>query len=179
MRDDPIRHRVEDALRVLVGERLWAFGRAHTLWWLHFGERREVPEVRRGEVVGSKTVGAYALHLTCAWRVVGGAANYVGSGDLYLAAGEDPYRDWGTFDWARQGANRADDLVGRLLAKSEPEGLLVESVEVGQAGAFRLVLGEGFMLDVLPNRSVGEYWRLLRPGHREDHFVVAAHGIGS
>ncbi len=165
-------------LDVLVGERLWAFGRAHTLWWLHFGERREVPEMRRGEVVGTKEVGAYALHLQCPWVVADRGGVLVGRGDLFLAPGDDPYAEYGLFDWAPQGANRADVLLAGLLSRWGPGGILVESAEVGWAGAFRLGLEGGLALCVLPEDSVGEQWRFFRPAVEEPHFVVFARGFG-
>jgi hypothetical protein len=58
---------IERALRPLLGLPLWAVGRAASLAWFQFGDRRTVPTFRGG----SKVVGAYALHLDCPWRIVG------------------------------------------------------------------------------------------------------------
>jgi hypothetical protein len=58
---------IERALRPLTGFPLWALGRAASLVWFQFGDRRTVPSLRGGQ----KEVGEYALHLECPWQLVG------------------------------------------------------------------------------------------------------------
>ena len=53
---------IERTLIRLVGQPLWAVGRAGLVWF-QFGQRRVVT-TRQGD---TKEVGAYALHLQCPW----------------------------------------------------------------------------------------------------------------
>ena len=64
-----VKDAIERGLRPLVGLPLWAVGRAGSLKWFQFGDRRTVPALRGG----SKEVGEYALHLDCPWHLVGPA----------------------------------------------------------------------------------------------------------
>jgi hypothetical protein len=61
-----VREQIQNALDVLIGEPLWSSGRAADLEWFHFGQRRTVKGFR-GE---AKEVGAHALHVQCAWRIL-------------------------------------------------------------------------------------------------------------
>src|SRR5438067_2154540 len=54
-------------LQPLVGLSLWAIGRAGTLEWFEFGGPEQATDLH-GETRG---VGAYALHVDCAWRLLG------------------------------------------------------------------------------------------------------------
>jgi len=58
---------IESALRPLRGLPLWAVGRAASLVWFCFGQRRIVRNIR-GE---TREVGEFALHLECPWRLIG------------------------------------------------------------------------------------------------------------
>jgi hypothetical protein len=141
--------------------------------WFSFGERREVT-TRSG---GTKVVGELALHVQCAWRIVRGDVIVVGIGDLWAPADEkiDVPND---FDW-RDVLTRRDRRMARLL-ENETRALLVQEVEVGDAGAMRIVLEDGLALEVFPSDSLdGEYWRLFRPAVDEAHLVVTGRGLES
>jgi hypothetical protein len=165
---------IEKATAVLVGKALWECTRAADLASFALGERREVP-CSRG---GTRTVGEFALHVQCAWRITREDQVLVGSHDLYYPA---DYGDEGReippdFDWDRD-PNRRDKLL-RLLFEDGKRLFVVEAVEVGTAGSLHIALGDGFCLDVFPDDSLNdERWRLFRPGFVEPHFVVTAHGL--
>jgi hypothetical protein len=54
---------IQAQLNRIVSLPLWAIGRAASLLWLQFGERRTVPAWRDG----TKQVGTLALHVDCPW----------------------------------------------------------------------------------------------------------------
>jgi hypothetical protein len=138
--------------------------------WFSFGERREVT-MRTGK----KIVGELSLHIQCAWRIVRGDEIVVGIGDLWAPADEDV--DVPTeFDW-RGRVTRRDRRMARL-PEDETRAFEVQRVDVGDAGAIRIVLEAGLALDVFPSNSLaGERWRLFRPSVDEPHFVVTGNGI--
>lgn len=54
---------------------------------------------------------------------------------------------------------------------------MVERIEVGSAGAFRVILEDGISLEIFPDDSLdGEHWRLFQPDMGEPHFVVSGAG---
>lgn len=62
---------IEAALAPLVGLPLWASGRAGDLQWFQFGAKHAVV-AQSGSAKGTeRTVGDYALHVQCAWRIDG------------------------------------------------------------------------------------------------------------
>jgi hypothetical protein len=56
---------IQQALTPLVGLALRCAGRATNMLWVHFGEMHEVAAYRGG----TKTVGDWAIHVQCAWRL--------------------------------------------------------------------------------------------------------------
>lgn len=56
-------------------------------------------------------------------------------------------------------------------------GNIVERVKGDNEGGARLELADELALDLMPGERNGEYWRFLRPGTNERHFVVSADGI--
>lgn len=55
---------IEQKMLLIVGEQVWAVGRAAAMLWMHIGERRSVPAWGGG----TKEVGKYALHIDCPWH---------------------------------------------------------------------------------------------------------------
>ena len=137
---------IEKALAPLVGLPLWALGRAGSLEWLQFGRPQIIPG-RSGE---SREVGAYALHLDCAWRLLGPDGMI----------------------WASDESERGH-LPAVTAAPVECEAVLADDT-----GGFQLKVKGGVRLLVRPEDTAAEeYWRLLQPGQDAPHSVVGAAGI--
>jgi hypothetical protein len=153
MRHDPAT--IESALAPLVGLPLWASGRAADLQWFQLGAQHLVT-VQHGPTKGTeRTVGDYALHVQCAWRISGPTGIVVASRDRYVPAG-DPDKEPPEWRWDRPGANRCDQRIETWC----------------------LALSHGHALEVFPDDSQdGEHWRLLQPARDADHFVVTGAGI--
>ncbi|MBA3946131.1 MAG: hypothetical protein H0X37_16400 [Herpetosiphonaceae bacterium] len=176
MLPNTFKNQIEHHLKVLIGLPLWNAGRAATIEWFQFGNPRTVPATKGN----TKEVGDYALHIQCAWRLVNNEGVIAGSSDRYFPSGDDPYDDKPDFDWDEQGANRCDERVRAFFDSRTLKPLIVESIQVGLAGAFQLSLGDQVALEVFPDHSLRyEYWRLLRPATEEEHFVVTGLGIES
>jgi hypothetical protein len=122
--------KVRKTLTTLVGLPLWAAGRAFTLEWFQFGDRITVQN-HRGE---PKEVGTYALHVDCAWRLIGPKGIIVGSRDKYYSA-VDPENQPEDFNWDVQGANRCDVLINAFFSKLPRAFKSVTSVELISAAA--------------------------------------------
>ena len=141
--------------------------------WFAFGERR-TGNTHGGRFGNTKEVGEYALHVQCAWRIVCGDDIIVGSRDLYYPADEsaEPSDD---FDWDHE-RTRRDRRIEALFANAR--SFVGRRVDVGNAGALRIDLGDGYVLEVFPQDSLaGEHWRLFRPYRDEPHVVVTGAGI--
>jgi hypothetical protein len=167
-KEDSTKRVIRDATASLVGKALWGCRRAADLAAFQFGEKREVSHPR----VGQTSVGEYALHVQCPWRITRFGCTVVGSSDLYYPAENstsEEYED--EFDWQKYDNRR--DLLIRSLFDNGSKTFVVLSIDVGSAGLITLRLTDDMCLNVFPD-SFGpeEQWRLLRPETGERHFVV-------
>ena len=165
---------IADALSVLNGLPMWAAGRAGPLLWLHFGGTHEfVDRYRANE---AKTVGDYALHIDCPWRIVQRDVVVVGALDRF-SPGDGQEDD--DFDWNHSRDTRWDRRLQQFMERYGTSGPIVRAIEMRGAGAFALRFDDEVSLDVLPNRSTdGEYWRLFEPYRETPHVVVIGDTTG-
>jgi hypothetical protein len=120
----------------------------------------------------------YALNIQCTWRIIGPEGIVVASNDLYFPAGEYPYHDLETFDWAVQGSNRCDERTNLFKKSIADQTLIVLSVEADSLGGLSIYLSEGYSIDIFPADSLGrEYWRFFNRNSTDNHFVVTGEGI--
>jgi hypothetical protein len=175
-----VKEEIEQTLKVLVGMPLWGSHRAADLQVFKFGE--QIPSMTRAtkqRPAKPVVIGEYTLHLQCPWHISQGATIVVGSGDLYYAAGDDPYKDHEDFDWDEQ-PSRRDERIAALVAAWANDPPVVESVESDMVGSLHISLTQQYVLDVFPSDSLeGEHWRLLPNSPKRDHFVVTGRGIES
>lgn len=167
---------IERALAPLVGRPLFDAGRAGAMLWLQFGDHRPGPADERD----ARDVGEYAIHVSCAWRLIGPHGIYVASGDLFTPA--DPTVDPSDFEWDAPGANWCDVRLRAFVAETAGSPRAVSGVSSDEIGSLRLFLGEDFVLDVFPDSSDAahvetEFWRLLQPGTAGAHVVVGSYGL--
>ena len=171
-----MRDEIERAAAPLIGLPMWGAGRAADLLWLQFGARRSAT----GAGPDERDVGEIALHVACPWRLCDAERILVGSGDLLTPA--DAEEDPETFDWDEPGASWLDVRLGELQAADVARPPVVESVAADALGGLRLGLGGGRVLELFPNATptghvTTEFWRLLRPGSGDPHFVVGTFGV--
>ena len=142
---------IEQALAPLVGLPLVSSGYAG-MQWFSFGSLRTIPNHKGG----MREVGEYALHLQCSWRIVANDRVVIGASD-------------------------SAERIKTFFASDYVEPLVVETVQVGAAGAFRLLLSHAHVFEVFPDSSssdeYSEQWRFFQPGKDADHFVVTPLGI--
>jgi len=134
----------------------------------HFGTVRPV---ERG------TVGEYALHVQCAWRIEGAAGIVTGSADLWRPLRPDVDGE----AWNYEDGNLQDALLQEWLGGYDeqtrscvnPDGrLLVEAIGTDDCGGANFTLSGGFRLVLFPEGSGGEDWRLFQPRTDAVHLVV-------
>ena len=160
---------IQKTLTPLVGLPLRCIGRAADLLWVQFGEMRELPD-RRG---GTRSVGEWALHVQCPWRITRPPAILVARGDCFYEADSDEPYDW---DAARE--SRFDRCAAPLNREFESSPPAVEAVVADVVGGFSLRLTGGFIFEAFPDHSTGsdsEHWRFFQPGRDERHFVFPEH----
>lgn len=167
-----MKEKIQQATAPLIGMSLWTAGRAADLAWFHFGQRRLIKDYYGNP----REVGEYALHLQCAWRIVQDETVLVASRDLYYPPGTTEPEFPPDFNWDVQGGNRLDERLKNFFLSAT---LYVVQIEAGCAGALRIFLGSGIVLEVFPDDSFDkEHWRLFRPYLNEAHFVVKGSSAG-
>lgn len=159
-------------LKPLVGLKLSLARRAADLRNFQFGPVRAVPD---------GTVGEYALHIQCPWRLQGPDGIVTGRSDLWEPAEANEAVAWDTWHYDSN-ENLQDRRLGALLGDYDPkarsslnrtEQLVVEAVHAEDCGGATLDLSGGYRLVLFPAGTRAENWRLFRPGADQPHFVVA------
>lgn len=158
-------------LRPLIGLPLSAARRAADLRNFQFGQMRPAD---RG------TVGEYALHIQCPWRIEALEGVVTGRSDLWEPTEVPADFDWHT--WKYDHGNLQDSRLQALLQGCDPQTrsivnttgqLVVEAVEADRFGGAVLSLSGGYRLVLFPAGSAGEDWRIFQPGNDESHFVIS------
>src|SRR5262249_2875946 len=152
-----------ERLQVLDGLPLRRLGRAADMLWAQFGELR--PSV--SPLGRARTVGEWALHVQCSWRLCR-------PGQIALA-----YRDFfydadghALAHWDELGSSLFDLLASRLNDEWANASPRVASVSGDDVGGFSIRFSDAHRLDVFPCASgaQGEHWRLFRPDVDESHY---------
>ena len=169
MTGEDVKVEIEQAAGVLVGQPLLWFGRAADMAMIHFGVERTY--VRNGK---PRTVGDWALHIQCPWRIIRDGEILVGYSDMRVPpVGIDPE----VFD-PDESRTRRDDLTDAFEVHGR-QAHLVTMISATTTADLRLELADGCRLEVLPDFASSEadayeYWRLFQHGPDMPHFVVSA-----
>jgi hypothetical protein len=163
-----------DVFEVLVGLRLTIARRAADMLVLHFGDIRP-------HASGEGTVGAYALHVQCPWRLDGPIDTLTGRDDLWEYAGPGERPSGWTYE---DGLSLQDKRLGEFMGSRDErtrswvnQGVrhFVLSAQQTNLGDVTLELTGGSAIRLFPARSSGEAWRLFAPGSaRHTIFLVAS-----
>jgi hypothetical protein len=110
---------IEARLKCLKQMPLTKAGRAANMAWFSFGKER-VGINRIGE---ARNVSEFALHVQCAWRLVGPSGIIVGHDDMYHPVDKHTPAD---LDGELPEVNRCDERLKTFFA-SHPDGVLMPS----------------------------------------------------
>jgi len=159
---------IQEALTPVVGLPLRCIGRAANMLWLHFGEMRIVP----AHGGGTKTVGDWAIHVQCPWRISQLGRIVIAYHDFYYSPDGDALDDWDTL-----GKSRFDSVAARLCTEFETTSPVVASADPDDVGGFSVRFSRDYRLDVFPADSddSSEHWRVFQPGATSKHFVFREH----
>jgi hypothetical protein len=139
---------------------------------------------------GKGTVGQYALHIQCPWRlVVAQCAWRVSTKNLIVTGAGDwwePAERSDNFDWDEWNEHRVipslqqkelaelfeeyDDATKSWINISDE--LVVQEVESDDYGGLDIHLSGGYRLQAFPEGKSGEQWRLFQPSDKAPHFVM-------
>jgi hypothetical protein len=167
------RIQVQEHLQCLVGLPLSVVHKAADMCVMHFGVVCTNPDK-------GTSIGEYAIHLQCPWRIESSKGILVGDSDLWEPANAAEEIDWDTWHYEKN-ENLRDRLIGELLKgtcavtgspRNETGGLIVEAIEADDFGGVRFSLTGGYVLALFPSGNEGENWRLL-PFPRGPHFVIS------
>jgi hypothetical protein len=166
-----IENQIKQRLGPLLGLRLAIARDAGNMKNFQFGKIRPHPS-------GKGTIGDFALHVQCPWRLVTNDGILTGSADYYEPAVESEEVDVddgrsGNLQLKRLGeVFRTYDQETRSLI-NDADALIVAAIHSDRLGGIVLDFSGGFRLEVFPNGSRGEDWRFFSPKKEDqDHFVV-------
>ncbi|MHB0998325.1 MAG: hypothetical protein ACYC27_03685 [Armatimonadota bacterium] len=156
-------------LTPLIGLKLSIARRAANMRVLHFGDIRPVE---------NETVGEYALHIQCPWRIEGPKGIITGSSDLWKPVSDEGI-DYDTWDYDTS-ENVQDRQIGILLGEyvstrssiNTGDKLIVESVDADVYGGSVISLSGGYRIVMFPAGTRSEDWRIFVPKTDDPHFVV-------
>lgn len=155
---------VVEALRALEGLTFWDGGRGADMKMFAFGSPRLVPR-RNGEV----SVGQFALHLQCPWRLTQHGVLITSHEDITLPVSAHS----GGASSDSRGGNRCDEAVERLFAASK---FSVVGTSCHQLSEVAIACSDGLALQISVDDASTEQWRLFEPaevpGQGKDHLVV-------
>jgi hypothetical protein len=165
---------IRKAFSPVIGLKLSIARNAGNMKVFHFGEVR--PHPRGG------TMGSFAFHVQCPWRIVGEESILTGSQDYYEPADSDARSEE-----SQSMANLQEKHLLELFqgydsetksCKNITDLLVVESVEADIFGGLDIRLSGGYRLQLFPvnanDSSTYEEWRLFEPFGK--HFVVMPNG---
>jgi hypothetical protein len=168
MSENENRTRLESCLQVLLGLPLSIVRNAADMKVFHFGAIRPHPS-------GRGTVGAYALHLQCPWRIVAEKTIVTGTSDRFVEPAEGTeINDDDPKSGNLQLIKIASLLKGYDAATNSfvnaTEQLVVTAVDTDNYGGADLLLSGGYRLQIFPDGSLAEDWRFVELQGR--HVVV-------
>jgi hypothetical protein len=161
---------VEVQIAKLITMPLLDMGRAGNLVWVHFGVERQIVSELTGK---TKSVGDYALHIQCPWRLMKDSKVRVGYSDLGQPASSpelDGREQDGVVDLSEHTAiDEAIPMIRQDLAQTR---ILVSHVQMSDVGDLRFVLTDQWELSVfVATGRASEQWRLFQPGQDVLHLV--------
>jgi hypothetical protein len=161
------RQQVIEVLSQLVGLRLTVARRAADMRTFQFGDLRPVD---RG------TVGEFALHVQCPWRIEGPIGIVTGRLDLWEPLDEQvPYDEKWHYD---ESPNLQDARMEHWFAENKA-ALVVKDVDADDYGGAAIILEQGYVVRLFPAGTRGEDWRLFRPKTDIPHLVICAGAVES
>jgi hypothetical protein len=155
------RQQVIAALSQIVGLPLTAARRAADMRTFQFGILRPVD---------GGSVGDFALHVQCPWRIEGPDGIVTGRSDIW-----EPVEDNAPYDenWHYENSpNLQDARLEQWLAECQ-WALVVKSVDADDFGGAAISLERGFVLRLFPAGRRREDWRLFRPKTDAPHLVIS------
>jgi hypothetical protein len=161
------RQQVVTTLSQIIGLPLTAARRAADMRTFQFGTLRPV---ERG------SVGDFALHVQCPWRIEGPNGIITGRLDLWEPVEDNiPCDDKWDYE---ESPNLQDARLERWLAEQEGSPV-VTSVDADEYGGASISFGQGFVLRMFPAGTRGEDWRLFRPKTAGPHLVIRGGAVES
>ena len=155
------REQVIAALSQVIGLPLTAAWRAADMRMFHFGK---LEPADRG------SVGEFALHVQCPWRIDGPDGIVTGRLDLWETVEDDPNLRHEAWDYEKS-PNLQDFRLDQWLARNGSSPV-VESVDADEFGGGIIAFAHGFVLRLFPAGTRAEDWRLLGPRIDAPHFVI-------
>lgn len=173
-----MKQQIEKALQCLIGHPLWGAGRVANLLTFQFGPRH----LKINYYGKSYEVGAYTLHVQCAWHLAEAQHLLVASGDRDYEPGseheETKYYEGEVYAWPKAESSLLDERLLRFFLQCEKTPVLVQAIRADDLGGLTIELSGNHTLVLFPDTSLSEeYWRFFQVDKDLPHFVVTSNGI--
>jgi hypothetical protein len=124
--------------------------------------------------VGGGSVGDWALHLQCPWRIEGPEGIVTGRLDLW-----EPVEENGPVDatWNYETSPNLQDARLEQWLKRPEAARVVRGVDADAFGGASLSFDQGYVLRLFPAGTCGEDWRLFSPTSDHPHLVVSGGAV--
>ena len=161
-----IKVRIEEELKVLLGQPLIDLGRASNLLWLNFGEKVLILDRNNCERIHYK----YGINIQCSWRITTEDRIVVASRDIYLP--RTGLKNDENFDWEQKGNNKFDERIDEFK-KEFKSNLVISRLSADQFGGLKIYFDSDINLEIFPDDSFQEeFWRFMVYEGKSKHFVV-------
>ena len=161
-------------LSVLVGLKMCIARNAANMKVLHFGQTRKV---------NGNTVGEFALHVQCPWRIEHEGRILTGSADYYCRASDNRDDKWEPGNYR---GHLQNEIIGRIMTLdpatksyfNQGDAMVVTRAHCSDFGDIELDLSGEYRLRAFPSSSQAEEWRLIRPDDDKSQYVYYSGPIG-
>jgi hypothetical protein len=157
------------SLDALVGRRLSIVRFYANILGLHFGDIRGRPS--------GGSVGVYALHVDCPWRIDVCGEIFVGNYDRWDYGGKgEPPEGWNPESAITLRDERLTELFGSPGGNgrswiNNSDRYVVTGINRTEFGDLTISLSGGYTIRVFPAASDAEAWRMLAPDEETAHLV--------
>jgi hypothetical protein len=155
----------------LAGMKLSIWRRAANMLNIQFGE---IKKLDRG------SVGEWAMHAQCPWRLMNGDLIVTGNNDLYEPAKPGKRFNWNKwYDEATWTDNKMESIVHRTLGGYDRRTrsivnigrkFIVSSIKITKCGDCTILFTHGWKLQFFANGVTGERYRFINHSTK-NHFV--------
>ena len=145
----------------MMGKEVSAIGRAADMLCMSFGK------VVRKNIRGD-SLSEFEIHVQCSWSLVNSENTIVvAKRDIFLPPTDVPWSP--SFNWDVKGGNLFDEIISSQIMHFSDYH--IEALRISKTNHMTIRLGKGIHLEVFPDSSCEENWRIVQREIQSVHLV--------